>query len=446
MNSLQFTENIIYNVSDIISGIFLTILIGSLSLQSVRRQGLSHLLAATILILGGLFVRVFASMAEQVPADYKWRPGLSIISHLPASVVWIVAFIFIIIGITESATYVIYINENGDKKGLRQRYVCNAVLIAAGAAMFIRTGNINSFAVITLAQLAYLYVHMCSNWPGDAPREFGRASIAALATFAVELFIHPARFSGAGLSVMLIIMAEQYHYHIGQELEKSEAALARSRVQLLAEQISPHYIYNSLQSISGLCGEENEKAKTAIDAFAGYLRGNLESFTDEDLIPFTKELAHTRAYLELEEIAGNRRFSTDYILETTDFMLPPLVLQPVVENAVKHGTAAGSGKNTAENESAAVITIATYERDGDVYIEVTDIAESRDSDAVSNHEIVANVEMPESAKKRIKTKSVGLENVRTRLAIQCDGTLDISSLDKGTKVTIKLPKSATQMP
>ena len=431
MNSQQFTENIIYNVSDIISGIFLIILIGSLSLQSVRRPGLLHLLSATILTLAGLFVRVFASMAEQIPADYQWGMGLGIITNMPTTVAWIIAFVFITIGITDSATYVIYINEYGDKKGLRERYVLNAVFIAAGAAMFARTGNINSFTVIIMAQFAYLYVHMLRNWPGYAPREFGRASIAAVVTFAVELFIHPARFSGAGLSVMLIIMAEQYHYHIGKELEESEAALARSRVQLLAEQISPHYIYNSLQSISVICGEENERARKAIDAFAGYLRGNIESFTEEDLIPFTKELEHTRAYLELEEIAGNRRFSVDYNLETTDFMLPPLVLQPVVENAVKNG---GAGFGVS-------IIITTHETNDAVFIEVTDMPLRDNSGMRGGKDEIIRTKTQEISQKSNKKKSVGLRNVRTRLNMQVGGTLDMEKTQDGTAVTIILPKN-----
>jgi sensor histidine kinase YesM len=118
-------------------------------------------------------------------------------------------------------------------------------------------------------------------------------------------------------------------------------------------------------------------------------------------------------------------------------MLPPLVLQPVVENAVKHGAAAC--------EPETLIKITTYERDGYIYIEVTN---SMPNDmAISGDNL--RVDMTDSAKnssKQPKRKSVGLENVRTRLAIQCNGTLDISSSEKETKVTIKLPKSAISIP
>ena len=163
----------------------------------------------------------------------------------------------------------------------------------------------------------------------------------------------------------------KYHEHLREELIENEAELARSKVQLLAEQISPHYIYNSLQSISGLCTTDPAKAQKAIEVFSEYLRGNLESLTQEELIPFTRELEHTQAYLELEQLSGLRRFVVEYDLKVTDFMLPPLVLQPIVENAVKHGAAVAV--NGANGEEGAVqITITTFEENGLINIEVTD--------------------------------------------------------------------------
>lgn len=106
------------------------------------------------------------------------------------------------------------------------------------------------------------------------------------------------------MTIMLLIVCEQYQEHLRQALAEKERELAKNRVQLLTDQISPHYIYNSLQSISGLCSTGPDKASEAINAFSGYLRGSLESLTRENLIPFARELEHTQAYLELEKIAG----------------------------------------------------------------------------------------------------------------------------------------------
>ena len=202
--------------------------------------------------------------------------------------------------------------------------------------------------------------------------------------------------------------------------------MQRARLQLLADQISPHYVYNSLQSIRGLCGTDPEKAKAALDAFSEYLRANLEKLTEEELIPFARELEHTQAYLDLEKLAGNRSFDVECSLDTMDFMLPPLVLQPLVENAVKHGSMTGAGNTT--------IGIVTRECGDNIYIEVSDRHERRSDKESAEKEASGN-----SGRSR-KGRAVGLENIRTRLAIQSGGTLETESTDEGTKATIIIPK------
>lgn len=182
-----------------------------------------------------------------------------------------------------------------------------------------------------------------------------------------------------------------------------------------------------------MCADDPGKAEEAIDVFAAYLRGNLESLTEEDLIPFARELEYTQAYLELETLSGSRHFVVEYDLGVTDFMLPPLVLQPVVENAVKHGASAG--------ESATLITIATRENDGCIYIEVTNRNEGSEVSSADDDKYNGlAMEAPTTAKNSYKKKSVGLENVRTRLTLQCDGTLDLNRFLVGAKATIVLPK------
>ena len=274
--------------------------------------------------------------------------------------------------------------------------------------------------------------------------QFGRASFVALVMLAAAIFLNPLRMTGLGFPVMLLILNEQYHSYIGRELAENEAELAKGKVQLLAEQISPHYIYNSLQSIRSLCGSDPAKARDAIDSFSEFLRGNLESLTLEELIPFSRELELTQAYLELEKLTGRVNFEVKYDLETTEFMLPPLVLQPVVENAVKHGAYAVASCVDSGAANGTEITIATRQTGGCIYIEVTDRTERRDAAAADSALAGAcagsNDRASETAKNRNKRKSVGLENVRTRLAIQSGGTLLLESIDSGTKVTIMLPE------
>ena len=182
------------------------------------------------------------------------------------------------------------------------------------------------------------------------------------------------------------------------------------------EQISQHYIYNSLQVIAGMCETDPVKAKATIIAFADYLRLNIDNFMEEKLVPFSLELERTRVYLELERLAGDRNFDVEYRLNIKDFMIPPLTLQPIVENAIKHG----ADRNGEKTE----IVVMTFETNRGIIIEVTNTVPPD----------------PVVYEKKENRKSVGLANVSSRLASYCRGTLDMQTSDGVTRVTIKIQK------
>ena len=205
---------------------------------------------------------------------------------------------------------------------------------------------------------------------------------------------------------------------IVHKLGESEDELTRGRLKLLAEQISPHYIFNTLQCVRNLCESDPAKARDAIDTFSDYLRGNLESLTFEGLIAFKRELELTQAYLELEKLADRGAFEVEYRLETTDFVLPPLVLQPIVENAVRYGVGADSRKDK--------IVIETIDKPDRIIIRVMD--EARGSGSL--------------AQQQKKRKSIGLDNVHERLKKQCGGTLELEQTENMTTATIELPKAS----
>ncbi len=174
---------------------------------------------------------------------------------------------------------------------------------------------------------------------------------------------------------------------------------------------------NSLQVIISLCDSDPGKVKPALSHFSGYLRGNLESITSNDMIPFTKELEHTREYLALEEYGEGKKFEVDYDLQVTDFMLPPLVLQPVVENAVQYGigTRRDGGHIFIESSDTPFMTLLRVRDDGTGKSSITG--------------------------KQKKRQSVGIENVRSRLRALCGGDMIFESSKSGTNVTITIPKS-----
>ena len=428
--------NILFITSDVTASVFLVVLIISITFQNAR-TALSHLLSAAIFSLAGILIRISARAMNMLPETFEWRFGVQVNSAAIATALMIIAYALITLGITESVTYLIYINEDNSKRDLGARYLTCALFIITGAVLFCIVKNLKVFSVLNLAQFGIYWIYLFKKWSEQTKREYTRASTFATATFVLALAFDQVRITGLGLSVMMMTLTEQYHDHVRRELAENEAALAKSRVQLLANQISPHYIYNSLQGIRSLCDSDPEKAKGAIDSFSAYLRGNLESITEEDMIPFARELEITKAYLELEKLTGRGNFEVRYELETTDFMLPPLVLQPVVENAVKHGAyRAASG--------VTEITIATRKLGGYICIEVTDRTEGRDTAAAGTTFAGAGeasrTGAPETARNRAKRKSVGMGNVRTRLAVQSGGTIRLESTGSGTKVMIMLPE------
>ncbi len=207
----------------------------------------------------------------------------------------------------------------------------------------------------------------------------------------------------------------------GDLLQRIKLAVRRKSRQINVdknrnEQITRHYIYNSLQVIAGMCDKDPVKAKASIIAFADYLRLNLDNVMAEKLIPFGRELEYTRVYLELERLAGDRDFDVEYRLNIKDFMIPPLTFQPIVENAVRHG----AGRNGEKTE----IVVMTFETNRGIIIEVTNTVPPD----------------PVVYERKENRKSVGLENVSSRLASYCRGTLDMQTSDGVTRVTIKIPK------
>lgn len=218
------------------------------------------------------------------------------------------------------------------------------------------------------------------------------------------------------VTVSMLLFEVMRQYDKQRIIMKQELELSDSKVKLLMGQIQPHFIFNSLLAIQELCAENPKKAERAVQDFAIYLRGNLDAMTSTHMIPFDRELEHIRHYLSLEQADPSETFRVEYDLSVRDFYVPPLSVQPVVENAVRHGM--------AMRESGGVISIATREDARAYFVIVKDNGHGFDS----------------ATREQMKRKSIGLENVRMRLAAQCNGSLEIDSGERGTVVNIRIPK------
>ena len=212
------------------------------------------------------------------------------------------------------------------------------------------------------------------------------------------------------------IKAAERAEKLEKEKIKLDADLAQSRISTLMSQIHPHFIYNTLGSIEQLCELDPPKAAKLVNDFSKYLRGNFGELDNPKLIRVSKELEHTEYYISIEKV----RFpDIEYETEMTccDFSIPALTIQPIVENAVKHGI--------LKREEGGKITVKIYETDSNYCISVKDNGVGFDVAELSykNH--------------------VGLRNIKSRLEAMCSGILHIESIiGVGTKITVEIPKEA----
>ena len=195
-------------------------------------------------------------------------------------------------------------------------------------------------------------------------------------------------------------------------LEKEQKVL-EMKAESLTQQIKPHYIFNCLSSIQGAYQEDAHKGEKMLTMFSKHLRDNIESSTSK-LVPFDEEIEGIVNYVELENLRREVKIELLLDLEATEFKLPPLSLEPFVENAIKHG------KIDETNEG--YVCISSFEEAKEYRILVEDNGVGFDADSI-------NVER------------IGIKNVTERLDILCHGKVKVSSkIGEGTCVEITIPK------
>jgi len=157
--------------------------------------------------------------------------------------------------------------------------------------------------------------------------------------------IHQGFADQITMYIAIVAAAHAYQYFEKvrkQEMEKYEfqRALAASELQALKMQLHPHFLFNTLHGISTLIDSDQASAKAMVVKLSSLLRCTLEH-SSSDLIPLREELKFIREYLELEEMRLGARLTVAWSIdpETQRTLVPQLILQPLVENAVRHGIA-----------------------------------------------------------------------------------------------------------
>ncbi len=222
------------------------------------------------------------------------------------------------------------------------------------------------------------------------------------------------------LSLFLLYEIEAQHYLEFKATKEAEmeAELTKNRIAIMMSQIQPHFLYNTLTTIKALIAQNPEQAQTVITEFSAYLRTNMDSLDLTTPVDFSKELEHTRTYTAIEQF----RFpdlTVEYDIRDQNFRLPSLSVQPMVENAIKHGL-------RQRTEPGGKVIIRTFMRDNNHIVQIIDngsgFGERELSDNTRSH--------------------IGLNNTRRRIEEMMHGKFVLESTPNvGTTITFIIPEA-----
>ncbi len=239
------------------------------------------------------------------------------------------------------------------------------------------------------------------------------ATVPLAITLIVQLFVEvfwllDISIVLSGLSMYGLVLSDQIEQNLRQQRE-----IANQKANIMVLQMRPHFIYNTLMSIYSLCNIDPQKARQVTLDFTNYLRKNFNAISSDSTIPFSAELEHTRAYLLVEQAQYEDMLKVGYDTEVIHFRVPPLTLQPIVENAIKHGMDPYSGP--------LHVLVQTRQTDSGIEITVKDNGPGFDP-------------------KEESTPQSTLTNISQRLEMMCGGTMTIAPRDGGgTVVRVTIP-------
>lgn len=307
------------------------------------------------------------------------------------------------------------------------------MIILAATLHFTSVIDLHAISIYTFPYIALCAVTMavllCVETKFDLNSYDVLLSCVPLATTlildAVNHYVHftTIDFFYYGLAVTIIyqmirsIMRLKRQYAEAIRYQQMQKELYEAKVSVMVSQIQPHFMYNALSSIAMLCKLDADTAYQATITFSQYLRSNMDSLKQTKPIPFKQELEHLKKYLYIEKLRFGKKLNIEYDIQVTDFMLPQLSIQPLAENAVKHGISKKRGGGT--------LTIATHETDDAYEVIVSDDGTGFDINEVKDD----------------GRSHVGMENIRRRLKEMCNAEVLITSvIGEGTVAKVIIPK------
>ena len=234
----------------------------------------------------------------------------------------------------------------------------------------------------------------------------------------IDFFL--ARQQNITYLTIAIVNGSLFYYiwlHLQFVREHEKAIISEQQIQIMMTQMQPHFLYNTLSTIQALCRIDPEKAFDTTEKFGLYLQQNLDSINQPELIPIKKELEHTKIYADIEMIRF-KNVRVEYDVRDESFCVPALTVQPLVENAIKHGV---------RIRKEGIVTVRTTKAENCHEIVISDNGKGFDTTQQLSSD---------------KTH-IGIRNVEERVRIMCGGSVSIESRpDEGTTVTIRIPEKS----
>ena len=341
----------------------------------------------------------------------------------------IVQYVYILAGI--SVLYIVYLlwyYSYGKGRQYLGRVALNSIKLEFASAIIVVV-----LSVLSIVRNAA----STNNWDANQREWTGIGNMQMLAVI-VYAFFH------------LIILLYQGYYGV-LESEETQKKLHNSQLQLMMGQIQPHFMFNTLSSIRTLIKIDPDLAYEMTYNFSNYLRANVDNLTNLDGIKFAAEVKHIESYVGIEEVRFGDRLNVEFDIQESDFIVPPLSIQPLVENAIKHGV--------CQRPEGGTVWLRSYSEGDSYIIEVEDngvgipdnrleyLFPKKASYMVSEHAVTTSSDKNDERENFTGNgsevhESTGMKNIMMRLKEISNATLDVTTeVGKGTKIRVIFPRN-----
>ena len=207
------------------------------------------------------------------------------------------------------------------------------------------------------------------------------------------------------------------------QIQRLEADLMKSRLKNINNQTRPHFLFNVINAIQEVVFVDQAQAATMLGDFAVHLRSIIRMMDDDREVHFREELKNIQAYVNIEKMRFRERLTVEYLIDADDFLIIPLGIQPLVENAIRHGI-------YHKGPSGGKVIVTSKEEDAYWVIQVID-----DGVGFSTEDVLQDIRHGDKDSTGLKNLVYRFENLmKAKVIIE-------SAINVGTTVTVQIPKT-----